>query len=507
MARSEGQRRDDALAIWRAGVLAVSADRLVREAVRVDHNELVIMDSDPIDLREIDRITVVGAGKGGVGMVAGIENALGPELCDAKQLGGWVNIPADCLAKAGAASRVHLFPARPAGRNEPTEEGVIGCRRILERIESLGPRDLCICVLSGGGSALMPAPVEAITLADKLAVTRHLSGAGANIEELNIVRKQLSRIKGGGLRRACKAGRLVSLVISDVLGDPLDVIASGPTSEDSSTPEQALRVLRRFRAEEAGISERVFVFLAKKMVEQRRIEAEEPEAARLEQKQYPETTHHIIGNNRTAVDASAKEAERRGYKTRIECATTCEGAAEDVGRELAETAMRLHEKAGEAEALISGGEPVVQLINASQRGLGGRNQQLILAALQHMFNRMPRGLTLLSGGTDGEDGPTDAAGAFFDARLAADAIARGIHPESYLRRNDAYRFFESFDGLIKTGPTHTNVCDVRVVLVDPTHRAEELPLKRKTMSSPTETRGAGKKSSDYVPDASPFSRT
>ena len=157
-------------------------------------------------------------------------------------------MPADCVRPL---QRIHLHAARPAGVNEPTPEGVAGSMEILRLVESLGPDDLCLCLISGGGSALMPAPVEGVTLADKLALTRHLSAAGANIEQLNTVRKQLSRIKGGGLLRACRAGRLVSLIISDVLGDPLDVIASGPTVPDTSTPQAALEVLERFGAREA----------------------------------------------------------------------------------------------------------------------------------------------------------------------------------------------------------------------------------------------------------------
>ena len=237
-----------------------------------------------LPLDSIRRIVVVGAGKAGAGMAQAVEDVFGPELMAEKQLSGWVNVPADCVSTGGkkgtvpicakpgtdrrlvsgrsgghraklgrglspfcpTAQRIHLHAARPAGVNEPAAEGVAGAEEILRLVESLGPEDLCLCLISGGGSALMPAPVEGITLADKLAVTRHLSAAGANIEQLNTVRKQLSRIKGGGLLRACRAGRLVSLVISDVLGDPLDVIASGPTVPDSSTPQAALEVLDRF---------------------------------------------------------------------------------------------------------------------------------------------------------------------------------------------------------------------------------------------------------------------
>ena len=199
-------------------------------------------------------------------MADAVEKTLGPRLMAEKQLTGWVNVPADCVRPL---QRIHLHAARPAGVNEPTPEGVAGAEQILRLVESLGPDDLCLCLISGGGSALMPAPVEGISLADKLAVTRHLSAAGANIEQLNTVRKQLSRLKGGGLLRACRAGRLVSLIISDVLGDPLDIIASGPTVPDSSTPQEALDVLDRFGAREAGISPDRIRILENKRMRQR----------------------------------------------------------------------------------------------------------------------------------------------------------------------------------------------------------------------------------------------
>ena len=242
MPRSPEQLRRDALRIWQAGVDAVRSDRLVRQHLRVEGRTLVI-GVDRLDLDRIGRIAVVGAGKAGAGMAAAVEEVLGPGLLEQKQVTGWVNVPEDCVR---LLARIHLHGARPPGVNEPTAAGVQGAEEILRIVESLGPDDLCLCLLSGGGSALLPAPVEGITLDDKLAVTRHLSAAGANIQELNTVRKQLSRIKGGGLARACRAGRLVSLIISDVLGDPLDVIASGPTVPDTSTPEAALEVLDRF---------------------------------------------------------------------------------------------------------------------------------------------------------------------------------------------------------------------------------------------------------------------
>ena len=452
MKRTSNQLSDDVRAIWQAGVDAVRGDRLVRENVRVEGSELWIGDRE-FDLGAIERIVVVGAGKAGAGMTAGLEEAFGERLMVEKRLTGWINVPADCVR---STKFVPLHAARPAGLNEPTSDGVDGTEKILRLVEGLGPRDLCVCLLSGGGSALLPAPAGSVTLADKQAVTRHLSAAGANIEELNTVRKQLSRIKGGGLARACNAGHLVSLIISDVIGDPLDVIASGPTVPNSTTARDALDVLDRFDAEAAGISRAVFDWL-RRDVGQRR----QPIAC--------DVANLIVGNNAVAVDAAGLEAERRGYSHAMAVAERLEGSAEEVGSHLADMARRMRDQPG-PDCLITGGEPTVTLIDAARRGLGGRNQQLVLAALARLLEADPvapaAGIALLAGGTDGEDGPTDAAGAAIDAE-AVDAMRRhNLDPAAFLARNDAYHFFEPIGGLIKSGPTHTNVCDVRVVAID-----------------------------------------
>ena len=338
-------------------------------------------------------------------------------------------------------------------------------KRILAIVESLGPDDLCLCLISGGGSALLPSPVAGVTLADKLAVTRHLGAAGANITQLNTVRKQLSRIKGGVLARACRAGRLYSLIISDVIGDPLDIIASGPTVADTSTPQAALDVLQQFGGREAGISAAVFEYLERvaPTFETTTPHQNPPPACRV--------TNLVIGNNAVAVDGAGTEAVRRGYSPAMIAARELEGPAEDVGRHLADMATKMRESPG-PDCLITGGEPIVKLAPASERGLGGRNQQLVLAALEQFLMRddgTPHNplhqIVILSGGTDGEDGPTDAAGAIIDAATFAQMRARQLDPADFLRRNDAYHFFEPLGGLIKSGPTHTNVCDVRVVVV------------------------------------------
>ncbi len=453
MSYKPDQLRRDALQIWQAGVDAVRCERLVPAALRVDGSTLYFGD-ESLSLEPIRRIIVIGAGKAGAGMAAEVENVLGPRLMEEKQLTGWVNVPGDCVREL---QRIKLHAARPPGVNEPTAAGADGAREILRLVESAGPDDLCLCLISGGGSALMPAPVEGISLDDKLTVTQYLSAAGANIEQLNTVRKQLSRIKGGGLMRACRAGRLLSLIISDVLGDPLDVIASGPTVEDTSTAEAAVQVLDAFAARNSEIRPEVFDYLEQKQ------QTEPPRPT-------CQVTNLIIGNNATAVDAAGMEAERLGYSHAMISAKRSEGPAEEVGRHLAAMAQKMRGEPG-PNCLISGGEPVVTLVDKAIRGQGGRNQQLVLAALHHLSNDGAARITLLSGGTDGEDGPTDAAGAIIDQTVLEAARRQNLDPADHLARNDAYNFFRPLDALIKTGPTHTNVCDVRIVVVD----REDLP--------------------------------
>ena len=454
MRRTPAQLRDDAIAIWQAGVAAVQSDRLLRDNVRVDGDDLLIGD-ELIDLREVRRIVVVGAGKAGAGMAEGLLQALGERVAEEKQLSGWINVPADCVRKLPF---ITLHPARPAGMNEPTEAGFAGALEILQRLEALGPRDLCICLLSGGGSALLPAPIDGVSLADKQALTRHLSAAGANIQELNTVRKQLSRIKGGGLARACKAGRLITLIISDVLGDPLDVIASGPTVLDSSTPDEALAILRR----DAALQIAPAATAALETARRRKTIRPQPTC---------QVANIVLGNNAVAVDGAGVEAERRGYSHAMLAATSLEGPAEEVGQHLAAMALCMRDQAG-PDCLITGGEPTVRLAEPSIRGKGGRNQQLVLAAMLHLLHSAGspadalRGIAILSGGTDGEDGPTDAAGAWIDVSTVERMQQLPLDPAESLRRNDAYHFFEPLEALIRTGPTHTNVCDIRVAVVD-----------------------------------------
>ncbi len=388
-------------------------------------------------------------------MAAEVERLLS-EAGTEVRISGWINVPADCVEQL---PNVHLHAARPAGVNEPRPEGAEGVDQILRMVASLQEDDVCLCLLTGGGSALLPAPVPGVTLADKLAVTRHLSAVGANILELNTVRMALSRIKGGGLARACNAGRLIALLISDVIGDPLEIIASGPTVNVRVSRGKAMDVLHKYYGNGNDIPTSVHQYL----VSESRSDIEAPSRCIVK--------NHIVGNNGVAVLAAVAEAEKRGFQTEVIAPETPSTTAEEVGRSLANRVNDARQ-GGSPRCFVWGGEPVVRLVPEATRGLGGRNQQLALAALERLleFRSEVEGMknvVILSGGTDGEDGPTDAAGAVVDEEVFSEMTKSGLVPAGYLTGNDAYHFFEAAGGLIKTGPTHTNVCDLRIATVMP----------------------------------------
>jgi hydroxypyruvate reductase len=447
--------RRDALRIWHAGLQGVRSPRLIFDAVEVNGGVLRLAE-EMLDLKAIDRIAVVGGGKAAAGMAVALEQALGPELLRAKRLSGLVSVPADCVLPTDA---ILVRVGRPAGVNEPTEAAAASVRDMLRLIDGLGPRDLCLCLISGGASALLPAPSPGLSLEDKIALTREMSARGATIEQMNTVRRELSEVKGGGLARACRAGRLVSLIISDVPGDDLGTIGSGPTVLREGSAAQAIHVVESLSLTDVAAAARAVDVLKRRMS----IRSERTSAAG------PDVTPHgcrvtnlVIGNNATAVDAAGVEAERLGYIHAMVSANGPERLVEDVAQGLVGMGRRMRSEDG-PDCLISGGEPTVRLASAEVRGKGGRNQQLCLTALAEESDW--RRMALISGGTDGEDGPTDAAGALVDEEVAASARKLRLNPREYLARNDAYSFFERTGGLLVTGPTHTNVCDLRVLVV------------------------------------------
>ena len=457
----------DALAIWQAGVDSVRGDRLVENSISIRNNNLIVDEESRCDLRSIDRIVVIGGGKATSAMATGLERVwkrLGPKRIE---MSGWINVPNGSFDPSGNGNGEFLIrrhAARDAGSNEPTSAGVFGSDQILALAKGAGPRDLVICLISGGASALMPSPADGISLEEKLEVTRLLSRNGANIEQLNEVRRCLSKIKGGGLARACRnAHKVITLVISDVLGDPLQIIGSGPTIlEPSPSPSRALEILDQYdpgRSLSPGIRSLLHSLLA---VDGR---VKIP-------KQFPvdNVDNIVLANNATAVDAAGVESVKRGYAYWMQSSPRSEGDVQVVAAELAR-AWILAAESAPPDCLISGGEPTVQLPEMSLCGKGGRNQQLALSLLRHCRSHHdPRikcltDMVAVCGGTDGEDGPTTAAGAIIHAGIMERAMALGLDIDDYLNRCDSYHFFEATGGLVETGPTHTNVCDLRVALV------------------------------------------
>jgi len=440
--------RSVAQQIWQAGVAAVDSATLVRTAMSIEGRTLRICGQEH-DLATAQRIAVVGGGKAGAGMAAAVESVLRGTGFD-ERLCGWINVPSNCVTEL---DRIQLHAARPAGVNEPTAAGVIGSNHILELVSGLETNDVCLVLLSGGGSALLPAPDQGISLADKQRVTQLLMQSGATIDELNCVRKQLSRIKGGGLARCSTAGYNASLIISDVVGDPLDVIASGPTVPNPDQPARAVQVLDKFDPHRTMTPPSVI-----ELLNSRPQTAPQPPRTRFH--------NHVIGNNQVAVSAACDRAQQLGYEVH-NLGSDNRGVAREVGRELSVTARRLRDSRCRPTCLISGGEPIVHLLPSDRPRKGGRNQELVLAALESCWNDSLHNIVVLSGGTDGEDGPTDAAGACADAEIMQRAKHLQLAPADSLAINDSYHFFEACGGLLKTGPTHTNVMDLRVVLVAP----------------------------------------
>jgi hydroxypyruvate reductase/glycerate 2-kinase len=435
--------REHALAIWSAAVDAVRPEPLVAAAVRAlprDWQEAI---------HNAPRVLVVGAGKAGAAMAAGLEAALADQL---DRLTGLVNVPEGTTRPL---HRVRLHEARPAGSNHPTDAGVTGAEEMLRLLGSAGPDDVAMCLLSGGGSALLPCPASGVTLADKQAVTKLLHASGATIGEMNAVRKHLSRVKGGRLAEAFRGKLLVSLIISDVVGDPLDVIASGPTAPDPTTFADALIVLERYR-----LLDKVPPSVVKVLHDG--AAGTIPETP----KELPPTVNcRVIGSNAKAIEAAALHAVGLGYRV-LSFGPFVEGESREVAVAVAGVIRSIRfrdEPLRPPVCVLIGGETTVALGDGS--GKGGRNQEFVLAAAAKLGVGRRAGVCVLSGGTDGEDGPTDAAGAVATVETLRRAADLGLDPRAFLDRHDSYHFFSPVGGLIRTGLTDTNVMDVRVILV------------------------------------------
>ena len=435
--------------IFNAALAAVDPYRAVARAFRVE-NTMLTAGGSMYDLNIFDRIIVVGAGKAAASMAAAVEDALGDRIDR-----GTV------VVKYGHAGKLTTIEQVEAGHPLPDDAGVQGTAGILELARAADEKTLVVCLLSGGGSSLLVAPLTGLTLEDKQRTTELLLRAGATIDELNTVRKHLSAVKGGRLAQIAHPATVVALILSDVIGDRLDVIASGPTTFDSSTFSDATTVLEKYRLSSI-VPSQVTAFL------ERGKAGREPETVKSGDTCFLKTTNVIVCSSVQALAAARDRAAALGWRPEIVTAEL-QGEARDAARLLARKALQARDglKPGERRCLLSGGETTV-IVRGT--GRGGRNQELALAFALEIAGM--NGITLLSAGTDGTDGPTDAAGAVVDGSVVPAARRHGIHPEVYLKNNDSYAFFQRFDTHgsekhhLMTGPTGTNVMDIQIVLIE-----------------------------------------
>lgn len=430
----DDQLRRDALAIFKAGLRASDAGEAVRRAWGR------IFGSRRLNTANYDNVYLLAIGKAASAMGGAVERAAKGRLT-----GGIV------LTKLGHAaghrSRCLLFEA---GHPVPDEAGVQASKEIMAFLRNLNARDLLIVALSGGASALLSAPAPTIRLSAKQRTTELLLRAGASIGELNIVRKHLSQLKGGRMAVLAWPATVVSLILSDVIGDPLDVIASGPTVPDPSTFADALAVVERHRLT-ANIPRSVL----------RHLQEAVDETPKPDDPGFENVHNYVVGSNRLGLQAAGLEARKRGYRPLI-LTSRMQGEARECGRLHAAILREMRDSrqpVAPPACVLSGGECTVTVRGD---GLGGRAQEFALAAVADLHG--VSGVTLLCAGTDGTDGPTDAAGAIVTGYTAQSAADAGLDSQAFLARNDSYSFFDALDGLVKTGPTGTNVMDLCVML-------------------------------------------
>jgi glycerate 2-kinase len=435
--------RRHARELFDVAIQAVDAEQCVRRFVRLEGDVLHIGNQD-YKLSCYTRILVVGMGKASPQMGVALEDILGDRIA-----GGVIN------TKYEHGEALKHIEVIECGHPVPDEAGVEGANRILALLDEADEKTLVICVISGGGSALTPAPVQGVSLADKQETTRLLLACGANIVELNAIRKHLSRLKGGGMARVAFPAKVVALMLSDVIGDPMDVIASGPTVPDTSTFQTCMDILDKYD-------------LLGKIPKAVRARFEAGLAGDIDDTPKPgdvalsRVQNLVVGSNGLAVSAAAEKAKELGYNTLV-LSTRVEGEAREVA----------YVYAGIAKEIVASGQPIVApacVISGGEttvlvrgQGKGGRNQELALSAAIQLAGCEQ--VVMLSGGTDGTDGPTDAAGAIVDGLTIERANQKDISALAHLKNNDAYHFFKPLDDLIMTGATGTNVADVAFVMV------------------------------------------
>ncbi len=429
--------------IFLAGVAAVLPDKLIREHVRIADSVLTI-GNDSFDLRSIKNAYVIGAGKASAFMAKEIEAILGNRITEGH-----------IIVKYGHGCELKHVQLTEAGHPTPDANGVKGTAEILRIAKKATADDLVLCLLSGGGSSLMADFPDGAQLEDLIQINRLLVSCGADITEINAVRKHLSQIKGGQLAKAVHPARMVSLILSDVIGDPLDVIASGPSVPDQSSFQDAINVVKKY-----DLTSKMPPVLFKYLADG--VEGRISETPKSRDPIFEKTHNVIIGNNTMALQAASQKATELGFDAKI-TNTASSGDSALVAKTIINdaVAIQLRSPLAKKVCLLFGGETTLKVVSS---GLGGRNQHLALAAAIELENKP--GIALLAAGTDGTDGPTDAAGAVVDSQTVPTAQTKGIDATRHLKEFDSYHFFEKTVGHIIIGPTLTNVMDLVVVLIE-----------------------------------------
>lgn len=421
---------------------AVDPKQIIKSKLLLKNSTLHV-NGYSIDLKKFKNIYVIGGGKASGSMAEALEQVLGNSITN-----GLVNVP------RSSKNKTDIIKLHEASHPIPDEAGVEGTRRMLKIAEQAKEDDLVICLISGGGSSLMPLPHGKISIADKKKITNALLKCGATINEINTVRKHISDFKGGWLAKKAYPATILNLILSDVVGDPLDFIASGPTVPDSTTFSDAIKVLKKYRLwSKAPASIRKVLSDGEKGLI--------PETPKANDEAFKRVYNVVVGNNRLASLTAQKYLKSEGLNTLL-LTSTLEGEARHVGIMLASIVHEVSVSGNpvpKPAGIIAGGETTVTVTG---KGLGGRNQEIALAAAQKL-NGM-NGVVVASLSTDGVDGPTDAAGAIADGKTLVRAAKMGLTPEEYLAENDSYHFFSKLGDLIFTGPTGTNVNDVSVIV-------------------------------------------
>lgn len=399
--------------------------------------------------KDLSGLVVIGFGKASFQMAKAVEDMIDNDL-----ITGGIVVTKYGHALSQESEALKKIKIYEAGHPVPDDNGITATEEIISLLKNTDKNTLVLCLVSGGGSALFVSPYEGMTLGEKQLITNLLLKSGADITELNTVRKHLSRVKGGRLAEIAYPSEIISLMISDVVGDALDVIASGPTAPDTSTFRDALGVIDKYGLRKKA-PESVIDIL------ERGRGGSIQETPKQDDRIFANVTNIIIGSNRKALEAARNEAYARRFETEI-ISSEITGEAKDVGKWLAGKAKEAKAQRHKgAKCFISGGETTVTVRG---EGKGGRNTELALSFAMEIEG--VEGITLLSAGTDGNDGPTDAAGAVVDGETIKKAKGIGLNPQEYLDNNDSYNFFKKINSLLITGPTGTNVMDIQIVVAE-----------------------------------------